>query len=84
MTGEPRASRSTAVRSGGGVGAVQTEGTTATVLAVALLPLVPALLRAIRAIAAAPRERADGCTCVSVAPVSHVVGALLCEALWQT
>ncbi|MDI3289764.1 DUF2357 domain-containing protein [Polyangium sp. 15x6] len=43
---------------GGGVGAVQTEGTTATILAAALLPLVPALIRAIRAIAAAPRELA--------------------------
>ncbi|WP_437819525.1 DUF2357 domain-containing protein [Sorangium sp. So ce1078] len=43
---------------GGGVGAVQTEGTTATVLAAALLPLVPALVRAVRAIAAAPRELA--------------------------
>lgn len=43
---------------GGGVGAVQNEGTTATVLAAALLPLVPALVRAIRAIAAAPRELA--------------------------
>ncbi|WP_437681718.1 DUF2357 domain-containing protein [Sorangium sp. So ce131] len=41
---------------GGGVGAVQTEGTPATVLAAALLPLVPALVRAVRAIAAAPRE----------------------------
>ncbi|WP_437603074.1 DUF2357 domain-containing protein [Sorangium sp. So ce590] len=43
---------------GGGVGTVQTEGTTATVLAAALLPLVPALVRAVRAIAAAPRELA--------------------------
>ncbi|MDC0681419.1 DUF2357 domain-containing protein [Sorangium atrum] len=43
---------------GGGVGAVQSEGTTATVLAIALLPLIPALVRAIRAIAAAPRELA--------------------------
>lgn len=43
---------------GGGIGAVQNEGTTAPVLAAALLPLVPALLRAIRVIAAAPRELA--------------------------
>lgn len=43
---------------GGGVGAVQTEGTTAPILAASLLPLVPALVRAIRAIAAAPRELA--------------------------
>lgn len=41
---------------GGGVGAVQNEGTTAPVLAAAVLPLVPTLLRAIRDIAGAPRE----------------------------